>query len=382
MTTELILISILLFIMALTLYVNHRSERGYQRLSVLNPSPQPPPQTSWRGGGDAGGSPSVAVIIPARNEQDVIERVVRSVRALADSNAILTVVDDGSTDDTARLAREAGAAVITLRDGPPLGWTGKTNACHQAASRAEAEWLLFTDADTCHAPDSLHRAVAYATAHSLDALSLLLRQECQTLPEKLVLPLAYQHFFASLHPDRPALNGQYILIRRAVYEASGGFSAVRGQVMEDVALGEHLTTQGYRIALLNGHEAASVRMYRTFAALLEGMTKTTFATARDQGRAGVLLALPFFLGVWVLPIGGLGVLLNAPLVTGLALLCVLLTALGLRAWLRRFGVRLVWWYALLNPAGVAILWGVGLVATYRAVFRRGVRWKGRVIGGA
>lgn len=372
MIAELILISILLTMLALTVYVIRRSERHYQRLIPLPPA-------TWDAGN--GASPTVAVIIPARNEQDVIERVVRSVRALAYPNAMLTVVDDGSTDDTASRAREAGADVLTLREGPPPGWTGKTNACHQAALSAGAEWLLFTDADTFHAPDSLRRAVEYAALHHLDVLSLLLRQECLSLAEKLVLPLAYQHFFASLRPDRAALNGQYILIRRAVYEASGGFAAVRGRVMEDVALGKHLAAAGYRLGLLNGHDAASVRMYRNVRTLLEGMTKTTFATANDLGAAGLLLALPFFLGVWVLPIGVLGVLLNAPLVTALALICVIVTGVGLGRWLGRFGVAPRWLYGALNPAGVAILWGVGLVATVRAVFRRGVYWKGRVISG-
>jgi len=324
-----------------------------------------------------GAAPSVAVLIPARDEAANIERVVSTLRAQDYPNFTVTVIDDHSSDATAALAAGAGAAVLRLTVEPPPGWTGKCNACEQGARASSADWLLFTDADTAHAPGSLSAALAYAETYTLDALSLLLQQECRTFWERLILPLAYQQFFAVLRPAAPAFNGQYILIRRAVYERSGGFGAVRGRVMEDVALAERLDALGCRVTLLNAGGFASVRMYRDLPALLRGMTKTTFAAARDRGLAGWLLGGLTFLGVFtsVLIVYGLSTksLLS---IAGTGWIMLICTA-GLLPWMRRFGVSSA--YAALGLVGIVILWGVGLVSTFRALGGLGVRWKGRTI---
>jgi chlorobactene glucosyltransferase len=327
--------------------------------------------------------PSVTVIVPARNESANIRRIVHSLVAMnypTESGGFrVLIVDDHSTDDTATLARSGGADVIRLEAEPPVGWTGKCNACEQGACQSNTEWLLFTDADTIHTPDSLRQAVAYAENHHLDALSLLLRQECVGVWDRALLPLAYQQFFAVLRLDKPVFNGQYILIRRAVYERSGGFGAVRGRVMEDVAMAESLTSQGYRTALLNGEQAASVQMYADFRSLWRGMTKTAFAAARDRGAAGLLLGgvtligtsllllivYGFFSAQWGIAIGGLSVAgWNGWL---------------LLPWLRRFGVRPAVGYALLNLPALSLLLLIGAVSTMHVVFGRGVQWKGRTI---
>jgi hypothetical protein len=219
--------------------------------------------------------------------------------------------------------------------------------------------------------------LAYAQHHDLDALSLLLRQECGTFWERIVLPLAYQNIFALLSPHHAPLNGQYILIRRDVYLNSGGFGAVRGRIMEDVALGRLLTAKGYKIALVNGHQIASVRMYRSLRDLLAGMTKTAFTAARDQGLPGFVLGLFTFFGTLSLIILILG-MLSANLIVVLAgLLLIAITAFWLRPWVRRFGVQPV--YALLNSIGVILLLWIGFVSTIQAITGRGVRWKGRNI---
>ncbi|MEP7288662.1 MAG: glycosyltransferase [Chloroflexota bacterium] len=342
------------------------SERNYRRLPYL-PNLNNIPLSS------------VEIIVPARNESASIERLVCSLVALDYPSVHLTVVDDGSSDDTALKAKVAGAAVLCLSSDLPPGWTGKCNACDQAARYSEADWLLFTDADTYHTPDSLRRVVTYAERCQLDAVSLLLRQECVTFWERLILPMAYQNYFATLNADQPAFNGQYILIRRAVYEESGGFGAVRGRVMEDVALATLLAAQGYRIKLLNGHSAASVRMYRDLPALLRGMTKTAFVAARDRGGFGLLLGGAVLLGVCAIPALIVGLVTGyAPLLLwGLAMMII--TAVGLPSWMRRFEVERWWFYPLLSQIGVFILFGVGFTSTFRTILGWGVRWKGRTI---
>lgn len=364
---ETIAVVIALLDLLLVLVVVFRAERRYRELPLLRPDTTSADQL-----------PSVSVVIPARNESGVIRRVATSLCALhyPAEKVSLLVVDDQSSDGTGKLASEAGATVLRLDSPPPAGWTGKCHASHQGVQASAAEWILFTDADTCHAPDSLSTAVRYAQQHKLDALSLLLQQECVTMWERLVLPIAYQNMFAALS-ETPTFNGQYILIRRDVYTASGGYALVQSRVMEDVALARALTGRGYRVALANGNQLASVRMYQRLPALLRGMTKTAFVAARDSGPRGFLLALPFFLGAWMLPLAVIGWLDSRREVVVAALLPMVVTTLGLLPWLRRF--RVPAYYALASYIGLTLLWAVGLASTTRGLLGVGVRWKDRTI---
>lgn len=367
-----LLVALMLITLALTVVISILSEYHYRQLVKLPPTENGPRSSVQQ-------PPSVAIIVPARNERAIIQRVVSSLKALHYPNFQITVVDDDSDDDTGYRAQQAGANVLCVTGKLPPGWTGKCNACHYAVRYTNAEWLLFTDADTYHQPDSLRQAIDYAERCNLDALSLLLRQECGTFWERLVLPLAYQKFFSTLRNGKPAFNGQYILIRRRVYEASGGFAAVRGRVMEDVALATTLAEQGYRIQLLDGYAVASVRMYQGLPALLSGMTKTAFTAARDRGWEGFLLASPFLMGTLTLPIFGFGLLSGTAVLTLIGLATILVTASSLIAWLHRFGVKPAWLYAALSQLGIMILFGIGFVSTLRVLSGLGVRWKGRTI---
>jgi chlorobactene glucosyltransferase len=345
----------------------YRAERRYRQLLTLPDSAIELPKST------------VAVIVPARNETQNITRAVSSLITLRYPKFEVIAVDDHSADDTADRARTAGANVLRLKTEPPPGWTGKCNACEQGARQTTAQWLLFTDADTYHAPESLAQAVAYAESNKLDALSLLLRQGCVGLWDRAILPLAYQLFFSAWCPDQPLFNGQYILIRRTVYEQSGGFGTVRGRVMEDVALAETLTRQGYHIALLNGESVASVRMYGNLRALWAGLTKTAFAAARDRGTSGWLLGGLAWAGASVLAAFGYGMLSGEIAVLGSSLVVWILNALWLTPWMRRFNVRPAFGYALLNLLAFSLLALIGLLSTGRALCGMGVRWKDRTI---
>ena len=147
--------------------------------------------------------------------------------------------------------------------------------------------------------------------------------------------------------------------------------------MEDLAFGKHLAEQGFRLRLVEGHQLASVRMYQDVGALWRGMTKTAFSAAQQQGAGGILLALPFFLGVWLVPILLAGVWLQQPVLIGGSLLSVALISIGVLPWMRRFGVSPI--YAIFSYIGLAFLWAAGLVSTMRGVLGLGVRWKDRTI---
>lgn len=229
----------------------------------------------------------VSVMIPARNEEANIERAVRSVAAQSGVREII-VVDDQSSDRTGAILENLKSEIPTLRtiriESLPAGWTGKSNALAAAARAALSDWYLFTDADTEHRPESLPDLLAKAEHERADLLSLSPGQRVPTWWEKSVIPLVYaglasRYKFEEVSDPRnsaAAANGQYILIRREMYERAGGHEAVRGEVLDDVALARRVKSLGGRILFLPGAAWAETRMYKTFREMFEGWTKNLY----------------------------------------------------------------------------------------------------------
>jgi chlorobactene glucosyltransferase len=244
----------------------------------------------------------VSVIIPARDEEANIGRVVRSVAIQPDA-AEIVVVNDQSQDRTAeileRLKGEFPNLQVLSSGLLPDGWTGKAHAVTTGVRAARGEWLLLTDADTEHLPGSLESLLACAKSEDLDLLSVSPGQETPTWWEKAVIPLVFVElarrfrFEDVSNPESPAAaaNGQYILIRREIYERVGGHAAVRGEVLEDVALAQRVKAAGGKILFEPGSVWVRTRMYRTFGEMWRGWTKNLFLLyERDLGRVIVKVA--------------------------------------------------------------------------------------------
>ncbi len=177
--------------------------------------------------------PDCMVVIPARNEEAFIERAVRSL-----PNDTVIVVDDHSGDNTADVAREAGAGVLRAPD-LPRGAVGKSNACMAGARVLTSKWVLFADADTWFEPGFLESAVSFAEVNQLAMLSLYLRQEYETFSEQAVGPYLAALLFCGVSPkaDPTAVfNGQCVLVRREPYEFLGGHAALLNTTSDDVKL--------------------------------------------------------------------------------------------------------------------------------------------------
>ena len=337
-----------------------RAERAYRALPALKAFPSD--RTL----------PSLSIIVPARNEAENLSHLLPSLVTMSYPGEVeVIVVDDNSTDDTAAVARYWGARVVRL-EGLPPGWYGKPHACHQGATVARGDWLLFTDADTIHAPDGPARAVACAVAQQLDGLSLFLDQECRDLVQRLALSTAFAGLFAALPRHATLLNGQYVLLRRDVYEMSGGFSAVRGEMLEDVALGHRLRSQGYRVPLMHGYDAARVRMYRSTTQMWHGLTRLGSGSLRWTG-LGALRTAAYVTAV-MSPLLALSGVLARRLDRKWLPVTWAVASVSMIPWARRFGSPAL---AVVSPAGallvqVAALWGLG-----SRLMGRGVRWKGR-----
>src|SRR6476620_8195941 len=173
-------------------------------------------------------APHVSVIVPARNEEASLASCLESLIQQVEAHLEIIVVDDGSTDRTREIAEAFPVHVVSA--GPlPQGCTGKCNALAAGVRHARGQWLLFTDADTVHRPGSLVRAVQEAEQHQAALLSYSPVQEVHGFWEKAIMPVVFAGMAATYPPadvgdsasPSAAANGQYLLIRRDVYDAIG-----------------------------------------------------------------------------------------------------------------------------------------------------------------
>ena len=227
------------------------------------------------------------MVIPARNEELNIARVVRSLASQQGVREIL-VVDDQSVDRTAEIlaALEMEVPLLhTLRvESLPKGWLGKTHAVAMGARVATGDWLLFTDADTDHLAGSLAELVQRAENERADLLSVSPGQETPTWWEKSVIPLVFVKL-ASLfrfeevsdpHSPAAAANGQYLLVRKELYERSGGHAAVKAEILEDVELARRVKALGGKLLFLPGAPWVRTRMYHSFREMWRGWIKNLY----------------------------------------------------------------------------------------------------------
>jgi len=342
----------------------------------------------------------VAVCIPARNERENIEACVRSVLASREVDVRAYVYDDESTDGTgeilARLAAEDTRVVVVPRRALPAGWNGKQHACFRMAEHGLAydpalEWFLFTDADVRFEPDAVARALGFAQRANAALVSTVPREVTGSVGEMLLIPLI--HFVlmgylpfgrmrATLDPAASAACGQFILVSRAAYRASGGHEGFRDSMHDGVKFPRAVRRAGLRTDLYDGTESVSCHMYRGFSQTWRGFAKNAF---EGLGSLGLLI----FITVWhvlghLLP----WLVLAAAVVHGMAredartaqILAVLAIASGmLYRVLLSARFRQSWLNVPLHPVSIAMLtavqwWSLWLDRTGR----RG--WKGRVAG--
>jgi glycosyltransferase involved in cell wall biosynthesis len=250
--------------------------------------------------------PEVSIIIPARNEEANLGPCLESLTAQTGVAFEIIVVDDASTDRTREIA-DSFDGVHVIAAGPlsqsqagqrSMGKqvTGKTNALKAGAARAHANWLLFTDADTVHLPGSLARALNEAVKEKADLLSYSPEQIVVTFTERAVMPVVFAELATQYPPHKVrdrnsgivAANGQYILVRRAAYDAVGGHAAVASEILEDVALAKLFRNAGFRVYFRYGGDAVRTRMYRNWPQLREGWTKNLALLFPRPGRLLVM----------------------------------------------------------------------------------------------
>jgi hypothetical protein len=355
-------------------------------------------------------SPTVAVLIPARNEERNIAACVESVLASDSppgSEALeVLVLDDGSTDRTGAIVRELAARDARVRlvtaEALPAGWNGKQHACWllaQETGRQEAGLLVFLDADVRLAPYALARCVAQMRASRIALLSGFPGQVTVGWMEQMLLPLIHFVLLGFLpmgrmrkttKPAYAAGCGQFFVAEREAYFACGGHAAIRETRHDGLRLPELFRRHGYRTDIFDLTELASVRMYESASEVWMGLAKNATEGIATPGRIvpfTVLLLLGQVLPV-LLFAATLALLAEFALVgatfdrPGLAAACGAAIVLAFVASyvprllaVRRF--RQPAMSAALHPLGVTLLLVVQWYALARQVFGRPVVWRAR-----
>ena len=325
----------------------------------------------------------VSVLLPVRDEE---ERAGACLAALLDQVGVpeleVLVLDDASTDGTARVVVETAAGDARVRllrgDGPPPGWLGKAHACAQLAAAATGEVLVFVDADVVLAPHALAAGVELLRGTGLDLVCPYPRQVAHTWSERLVQPLLQWSWLTTLplraaevspRPSLSAANGQFLLVDAAAYRRAGGHGAVRAEVLDDIALLRAVKAAGGRGGVADGTELATCRMYESWPALREGYAKSLWS-AFGSAPAAAAVAVGLVVVYVLPPLAALGGS-RAGAVGYVA------AVVGRYAAAERTGGRSLP-DALGHPASVLLL--LGLLADSWARHRSGaLSWKGRVL---
>lgn len=318
--------------------------------------------------------PSLSIIVPARNEAPNLHRLLPSLKAQTYPGKLeIIVVNDNSEDNTAVVADYYCAKVINTA-GPPEGWLGKPHAVQQGVAAASGEWLLMTDADMEHHEMSAASAVCHALENGLDGLSIFPKQATLGPIDRASLMVGFAGLFAGLKPSNPTLNGQYVLLRKDAYEGCGGMTAVRQEMLEDLALGVNLQEAGYHVPMMRGQEIATVYMYDSLPEMWHSMTRLGSGSLKYSGIGAIITAL--FIAGTMMP-------LLAPFYVGTRLVSrkwlglTWLTAVpGFFTWSKRFGAG---FWALLSPFGALVVQMAACWGLLSRLMGRGILWKSRMV---
>lgn len=256
---------------------------GFWRLEHAGPAPRE--KEEFRGG--------VVAIVPARNEAELIGPVITSLLNQSVAMPVL-LLDDESTDGTADVARRAAEkagksdALMVIQSKPlPPGWTGKLWAMHQAIQLARTlhpAWLLLTDADVQHGPETVANLGLIASEGPYDLISFMVKLHCESLPERLLIP-AFVYFFFMLYPpawirdtrrSTAGAAGGCILVRAETLERAGGLESIRGAVIDDCSLARLLKQHKGRLWMGLTDQSRSVRRYPSFSHIERMISRTAF----------------------------------------------------------------------------------------------------------
>ena len=343
------------------------------------------------------GNPRVSVIVPARNEEEIIEQALNTLLALDYDNYEVIAVNDRSTDATGEIMeriekdphfsqkrREMGhpefrSLCVIQHTELPAGWLGKTHAMWTAANVATGDWLLFTDADVLFKPDSLRRALAYAESVPADHVVLFPRMIMKRPGEYMMIAFFQTMFMFGHRPWKvadPSTDdhmgvGAFNLVRRRVYDAVGTYAALRMEVLDDMKLGKVVKKAGFAQRNVFGGDLISIRWAKGAVGVVNNLTKNFFAVLSFQWWRAVISVF----GLAFLNLGPfLGLFLahgwaRVPYVVALGSMFSIYVGMSWRSGVPAY-------YFLLHPVSSLLFIYTLLRSTILTLWNDGIEWRG------
>lgn len=356
--------------------------RGMERLPDLLEEDRGPAQAS------------LSVIVPARNEGAAVAEGLRSLLASKNVPVEVIAVDDRSTDETGAVMdglqefpHEAGVRYVVEHVGElPAGWLGKPHAMARGVAHATGEWLLFTDADVVFAEDALARAVGYAERAGVDHMVVVPTVVARSAGERMMLPFLYvmsiwgpRMWRVADATARDAVGvGAFNLMRRATYEAVGGWERLRMEVIEDLRMGVVIKQAGFRSQVAVGRGLIRIRWAHGAQGVIRNLTKNVFAAFRfrigpaaaGSAALAVMCLLPFA-GIWL----GLAWWRAWLWPSGVSIAALTALYWGHRRFAEPNEASTVVWVAAFPAAALVFLYAM-VRSTALTLARRGVVWRG------
>jgi glycosyltransferase involved in cell wall biosynthesis len=328
--------------------------------------------------------PKVAIIVPARNEEESIEQALLRLADLKYDNYQIMAIDDRSIDKTGEIMDRVAAAsagrlkIVHVYELPP-GWMGKAHAMWSAARESDAEWLLFTDADIMFREDVLRRAVFYCEAAHADHLVVLPQVIMKQFGEKMMLAFFQLLFVFGHRPwkvsDPKAKDhigvGAFNMVRRKAYEAVGTFERLRMEVLDDMKLGKVIKEAGFSQHVVFGADMIRVRWAQGARGVVNNLTKNFFAVMSFQTWRALLSCVGMAILNYLPFVGVLTADGWARLPYGVALLSMLFLYSGI--WKQ---AEIHPWYFFLHPVSTTLFIYTMLRSTFVTLHNDGVNWRG------
>ena len=339
--------------------------------------------------------PLISVLIPARNEEKSIGKCLGSLLDQTYPNLEIIVIDDQSTDRTSEIIQEFAKKDprIKLIQGkvPSPGWLGKCWALYQATQIAKGEWILFSDADVIHAPLTINSVYQYAVNNNIDLLTLKYKLLVKSFWEK-VIPSSFNFSKAWFYPspkkvnymDSPAIEakGDFIFVKRSIYEKLGGHCAVKDEVVESAALMKLFKNGGYKIALLDGSHMIKVRKFHNLKDIVDSYTKLYYKFF--QSRINIFLCF-IYLSILIIVLSPPGILIFL-LVFNLSALNTKILLWSSTQVFILFSVGMFFYKkdnfnpccALGFPFGALIISFITFKALFATTVKKGLTWRDRI----
>ena len=334
--------------------------------------------------------PLISILIPARNEESNISKLLLSLIKQDYENLEILVLDDNSIDSTAAIVQRMALKDnrIKLIDGARLeeGWLGKSWACHQLAAHASGQYFIFTDADTLHSSDTVSKALAALVQNKLDGLSVYPRQIMVTFAERMLVSFIGMGVFTMfplvlIKKTKSKFFstgiGQFFMFKKEAYFKSGGHESVKAEILEDIHLSKRIKAAGFSYMVFDGSCNIFCRMYKNFRDAISGFSKFIFA-AFDYNGFSEAIAISFYSILFLVPF----ILLPISLIFEWSRTLVILNIIQI---LLVFTIKTIIAYRFkerifdmfLTPVSLCFIIAAAINSYIQARFRKGVYWKGR-----